>query len=62
MLLTAVARNDRFCDGAWASLFDDGRAQQLLSRLYELERAVHDHRRAPGQTVVPAPPQRAGER
>jgi hypothetical protein len=38
-LLTAVARNDRFSDGAWAAIFDDGRGQQLLSRLYEFERA-----------------------
>jgi hypothetical protein len=38
-LLTAVARNDRFNAGAWASLFKDGRGQKLLARLYDLERA-----------------------
>lgn len=36
-LLTAVARNDRFNDGAWANLFESGTAQPLLTRLLELE-------------------------
>lgn len=36
-LLTAVARNDRFCDGAWASLFESGDAQKLFKRLLEIE-------------------------
>jgi len=36
-LLTAVARNDRFCDGAWASLFESGDAQKLFTRLLEIE-------------------------
>jgi hypothetical protein len=36
-LLTAVARNDRFCEGAWAALFDAGDARKLFSRLLETE-------------------------
>ena len=36
-LLTAVARNDRFCDGAWAGLFENGTAQKLFQRLLEIE-------------------------
>lgn len=36
-LLTAVARNDRFCEGAWAGLFEDGSAQALFKRLSEIE-------------------------
>ena len=36
-LLTAIARNDRFSDGAWVGLFEDGRAQHLFARLLELE-------------------------
>ena len=36
-LLTAVARNDRFCDGAWAELFESGSAQKLFARLLEIE-------------------------
>jgi hypothetical protein len=36
-LLTAVARNDRFNDGAWVALFECGDAQRLLRRLLELE-------------------------
>lgn len=36
-LLTAVARNDRFCDGAWAGLFESGDAQKLFKRLLEIE-------------------------
>ena len=29
-LLTAVARNDRFCDGAWGNLFESGTALILF--------------------------------
>ena len=36
-LLTAVARNDRFCEGAWAELFDAGDAQKLLHRIHANE-------------------------
>ena len=36
-LLTAVARNDRFCEGAWAQFFEDGQGIELLARLLELE-------------------------
>jgi hypothetical protein len=36
-LLTAVARNDRFNEGAWASLFEEGDAQKLFRRLLEIE-------------------------
>jgi hypothetical protein len=36
-LLTAVARNDRFNEGAWASLFEEGDAQRLFQRLLEIE-------------------------
>lgn len=32
-LFTAILRNDRFNDGAWASLFENGDATRLLSRL-----------------------------
>ena len=38
-LLTAVARNDRFCDGAWAGLFESGDAHKLFKRLLEIEEA-----------------------
>lgn len=36
-LLSAVARNDRFNDGAWANLFESGDAQKLFNRLLEIE-------------------------
>ena len=36
-LLTAVARNDRFCDSAWAGLFESGDARKLFKRLLEIE-------------------------
>jgi hypothetical protein len=36
-LLSAVARNDRFCEGAWAGIFEDGSAQALFKRLLEIE-------------------------
>lgn len=36
-LLTAIARNDRFCEGAWANLFEEGDAQRIFRRLLELE-------------------------
>lgn len=36
-LLTAVARNDRFCEGVWDELFEDGTAQALFKRLMEIE-------------------------
>ena len=36
-LLTAIARNDRFCEGAWANLFEHGDGQALFRRLLELE-------------------------
>ncbi len=32
-LFTAVMRNDRFCDGAWADLFENGDGAKLLKRL-----------------------------
>jgi len=35
LLLTAVARNDRFCTGAWDALFKSGEAQNLFKRLLE---------------------------
>lgn len=36
-LFTAVLRNDRFCDGAWADLFEDGDAQKLLKRFLDFK-------------------------
>lgn len=36
-LFTAVIRNDRFCDGAWAGLFENGDAQRLLKRLLDFK-------------------------
>jgi hypothetical protein len=39
-LLTAVARNDRFCDGAWASLFESGSGKKLFVRLLEIEESI----------------------
>lgn len=36
-LFTAVLRNDRFCDGAWAALFENGDAKRLLKHLIELK-------------------------
>ena len=32
-LLSAMARNDRFCTGAWGSIFNKGEAQILLKKL-----------------------------
>ena len=34
-LLTAIARNDRFCEGAWGNLFKSGVALILYKKLYE---------------------------
>jgi hypothetical protein len=39
-LLTAVARNERFNDGAWVSLFEAGQGTILFRRLHELEIAA----------------------
>jgi hypothetical protein len=39
-LLTAVARNDRFCEGAWSALFEDESAQALFERFLEIETGV----------------------
>lgn len=36
-LFTAVMRNDRFYDGAWADLFESGDAAKLLFRLLSYE-------------------------
>lgn len=36
-LITAIARNDRFCEGAWTEFFEDGQGQALFARLLELE-------------------------
>ncbi len=36
-LLTAVARNSRFNEGAWADLFETGEAQQLFKKLLSIE-------------------------
>ncbi|MDR1977811.1 MAG: DUF6508 domain-containing protein [Synergistaceae bacterium] len=36
-LLTAIARNDRFCEGAWAGLFKTGDGLALFRRLLEIE-------------------------
>lgn len=38
-LFTAVLRNDRFCDGAWADLFENGDGQRLLKRLLDFKPA-----------------------
>lgn len=37
-LLTALARNDRFCDGAWGSAVEKGKVAKLLN---ELEKQTH---------------------
>jgi hypothetical protein len=34
-LFTAILRNDRFNDGAWADLFENGDGQRLLKRLLD---------------------------
>lgn len=36
-LFIAVLRNDRFCDGVWAALFENGDAVKLLERLLQFE-------------------------
>ncbi len=36
-LITAIARNDRFNEGAWVGMFEDGYGVPLFSRLLELE-------------------------
>lgn len=36
MLLSALAREERFCDGAWASMFESGRGTWLFERWLEL--------------------------
>lgn len=38
-LLSAVARNDRFNEGAWARLFEKGDGQKLFRRLLEIDRS-----------------------
>jgi hypothetical protein len=45
VLLTAVARSDRFCTGAWDALFESGEAQNLFKRLLETytERIKRSH-------------------
>jgi len=37
-LLSAVAHNDRFHEGAWASLFEQGDAQKLFNYLLTIEK------------------------
>jgi hypothetical protein len=36
-LFIAVMRNDRFCDGAWADLFENGDGQRLFNRFLEFK-------------------------
>ncbi len=36
-LFTAVMRNDRFSDGAWADMFENGDGKRLMSRLLEFK-------------------------
>lgn len=36
-LITAIARNDRFNEGAWAQFFEDGQGPVLFARLLQLE-------------------------
>jgi hypothetical protein len=36
-LFTAVMRNDRFCDGAWANLFESGDGRRLFKRLLDFK-------------------------
>lgn len=44
-LITAFVRNDRFCDGALASRFDDGTILQILK---SISRQLHsDHKNTP---------------
>ena len=49
-MLTAVVRGERFCDGWWMSVIDDGRVRRVLERLGEIGRAMQadarkEHRR-----------------
>ena len=37
-MLTAVVRGERFCDGWWGSMIEDGHVRRLLERLAEIER------------------------
>lgn len=39
-LFTAILRNDRFNDGAWADLFESGDGQRLLKRLLDFKPAI----------------------
>lgn len=39
-LITAIARTDRFCEGAWVGLFDGGFAVPLFERLLEHEEVL----------------------
>jgi hypothetical protein len=36
-LLSTIIRHDRFCDGAWASLFKSGEGRNLFKRLLAVE-------------------------
>jgi hypothetical protein len=41
-LFTAVIRNDRFCEGAFAGIFDSGDAEKLLRRLVQFNKVEYD--------------------
>ena len=41
-MLTLVVRGERFCDGWWSSMIEDGHVRRLLERLSEVERAGLD--------------------
>lgn len=39
-MLTAVVRGERFCDGWWMSIIDEGNVRRVLERLAEIGRAM----------------------
>ena len=39
-MLTAVVRGERFCDGWWMSIIDEGNVRRVLERLAEIGRAL----------------------
>ncbi len=38
-MLTLIVRGERFCDGWWASMIEEGHVRRLLERLAEIESA-----------------------
>lgn len=42
-VLTYCVRGERFCDGHWASMIEDGYVRQILERLIELRQQMNEN-------------------